>query len=72
MNPLVVASRPGHPLTAAVADGVVEPRWSVEADQQLRALGGRVTLDLVPGLGHGIDARALRHVLDHLQQSGRS
>lgn len=47
-------------------DSVVMPRWSVEADEQLRALGGAVTLDLVPGLGHGIDARALRHVLEHL------
>ncbi len=44
-------------------DGVVLPRWSVEAEQQLRALGAEVTLDLVPGLGHGIDARVMNRVL---------
>jgi phospholipase/carboxylesterase len=47
-------------------DGVVQTKWSVEAASQWRALGSSVTLDLVPGLGHGIDARALRHVVDHL------
>ncbi|MFM8865879.1 MAG: esterase [Limnohabitans sp.] len=47
-------------------DGVVQTRWSVEAASQWRALGGTVTLDLVPGLGHGIDARALRHVVEYL------
>lgn len=49
------------------SDGVVMPRWSIQADRQLRALGGEVTLDLVPGLGHGIEARALQYVLHHLQ-----
>lgn len=49
-------------------DGVVQTKWSVEAASQWRALGRRVTLDLVPGLGHGIDARALRHVVDHLSR----
>jgi phospholipase/carboxylesterase len=50
------------------SDGVVMPQWSVEADKQIRALSGRVTLDLIPGMGHGIDERALRHVVDHLPQ----
>ncbi len=49
-------------------DGVVQTKWSVEAASQWRALGSSVTLDLVPGLGHGIDARALRHVVDHLSR----
>ena len=49
-------------------DGVVMTRWSVEAEQQLRALGGAVTLDLVPGLGHGIDGRVLGLVAKHLPQ----
>lgn len=48
------------------SDGVVMPRWSIEAESQLRALGGQVSLHLVPGLGHGIDARALRHVTELL------
>lgn len=49
-------------------DGVVQTKWSVEAASQWRALGSSVTLNLVPGLGHGIDARALRHVVDHLSR----
>lgn len=39
------------------ADPVVPMQASVEAHAQLKALGADVTLDLVPGLGHGIDAR---------------
>jgi len=44
-------------------DGVILPQWSVQAQQQLGALGGGVTLDLLPGLGHGIDERALELVI---------
>lgn len=47
-------------------DGVVLAKWSTQAAAQWSSLGGDVTLDLVPGLGHGIDARALQRVLDHL------
>lgn len=47
-------------------DGVVPTRSSVEAARALQALGAEVTLDLLPGLGHGIDARALRIVLGYL------
>lgn len=50
-------------------DGVVLPQWSVQAHQQLEALGAVVTLDLLPGLGHGIDERALGHVIRHLATS---
>lgn len=49
-------------------DGVVLTKWSVEAASQWQALGNAVTLDLVPGLSHSIDARALQHVMDHLSQ----
>ncbi len=48
------------------ADGVVPTRCSVEAREQLQGLGAQVTLDLVPGLGHGIDGRAFQHVLERL------
>jgi phospholipase/carboxylesterase len=41
-------------------DGVVPSASSVEGARALQALGADVTLDLLPGLGHGIDARALR------------
>lgn len=47
-------------------DGVVPTHFSLEAAQALQALGATVTLDLLPGLGHGIDARALRLVLGYL------
>lgn len=48
------------------SDTVVLPDWSIEANEQFSAAGVEVTLNLVPGLGHGIDERALHHVLDHL------
>lgn len=51
------------------SDGVVLPRWSIEAEQQLRAQGAEVTLDLIPGLGHGIDARVMSRVLALMPQS---
>ena len=47
-------------------DTVVAPKSSVEAAHALQAVGGDVTLDLLPGLGHGIDARALRLVLGYV------
>ena len=48
-------------------DQVVPARCSVEAELELRALGGEVTLDLVPGLGHGIDARMVGLATRRLQ-----
>ena len=48
------------------ADSVVPTRCSVEAYQQLSSLQARVTLDLIPNLGHGIDAQAIGHVMDRL------
>lgn len=47
-------------------DGVVPAAHSGQAAVQLRELGAKVTIDLLPGLGHGIDARAARLVLDYL------
>lgn len=47
-------------------DGVILPQWSVQAQHQLGALGGNVTLDLLPGLGHGIDDHALQQVIRYL------
>lgn len=51
------------------ADGVVPARASVEAARALQAAGGDVTLDLLPGLGHGIDARALQLAIGYLDRS---
>lgn len=47
-------------------DGVVAPEWSIHAHQQLKTLGTNVTLDLLPGLGHGIDERALKLAVGYL------
>ncbi len=50
------------------ADGVVPTSCSVAARIELQGLSADVTLDLVPRLGHGIDARVLGHVVDRLSQ----
>jgi phospholipase/carboxylesterase len=47
-------------------DAVVPHTFSVAAAEALQALGGDATLDLLPGLGHGIDARALQLVIGYL------
>lgn len=47
-------------------DTVVPTSSSVAAAHELHALGAEVTIDLLPGLGHGIDARALQLVLRRL------
>lgn len=47
-------------------DGVVPTRSSIDGAQALQALGGDVTLDVLPGLGHGIDARALALAIGYL------
>lgn len=47
-------------------DGVVPASASVDAAQAWRALGGDATLDVLPGLGHAIDGRALRLAIAYL------
>lgn len=47
-------------------DPVIEARFSVQAAESLRALGGDASAQLVPGLGHGIDDRATTLVLQAL------
>lgn len=47
-------------------DLVIEPRFSTEAAQALRGLAADATVRFVPGLGHGIDERAARWVLESL------
>jgi phospholipase/carboxylesterase len=38
---------------------VIPATFSTEAAAQLRAFGADARADILPGLGHGIDARAL-------------
>lgn len=47
-------------------DGVVSPRYAQQAAAELKALSADVTLDLLDGLGHTIDARALQRLLGYL------
>lgn len=47
-------------------DGVVPAHWAVDAQRQLQSQGANVTLDLLPGLGHGIDAGALNLAIGYL------
>jgi phospholipase/carboxylesterase len=47
-------------------DEVVPAYWAVDAQRQLQSHGASVTLDLVPDLGHGIDARALDLAIGYL------
>ena len=48
------------------ADTVIPVRFSVEAAHAIEQRGGLATLDGVPGLGHGIDERAAKALLEHL------
>jgi phospholipase/carboxylesterase len=47
-------------------DPVIDPRFSLDAAEALRKLGAEASAQLVPGLGHGIDGRAARRVLEAL------
>lgn len=47
-------------------DGVMPAALSTDAARQWRALGGAATVDLFPGLAHGIDARVLQRVAGYL------
>lgn len=48
-------------------DGVVGAQHAQQAAAELKALGAEVTLDLLDGLGHTIDARALQLLLGYLR-----
>jgi phospholipase/carboxylesterase len=50
------------------ADPVMPVQLAVDAAARWQELGGRVTLDRFPGLGHGIDGRMLRRAVDHLNE----
>jgi len=43
-------------------DPVIDPRYSLTAAEALRTLGAPVTVELFPGLGHGLDARVAARV----------
>jgi phospholipase/carboxylesterase len=47
-------------------DDVMPPSFSTEAARALPALGADVTLDMLPGLGHAIDARAMQLAIGYV------
>ena len=51
------------------ADRVIPVHLAEDARGQLQALGGQVTLDLFPGLGHGIESRVLDAIVRHVQDT---
>lgn len=53
-------------LVHGAEDGVVLSRFAQEAAAGIEVAGGSVTLDVLPGLAHAIDARALSLLLGYL------
>jgi len=47
-------------------DPVIRPAFSLEAAPALRQLGAEVTVDVLPGLGHGIDMRVANLVVGYV------
>ncbi|RQR51285.1 esterase [Burkholderia sp. Bp9140] len=68
-----VPPRTAHQMTPKIhlihgdADHVMPVQLAVEAERNLRTLGVTVTLDLVPRMGHEIDARAIDNVIRRLE-----
>jgi phospholipase/carboxylesterase len=50
-------------------DRVMPIGLAVDAERQWRALGAPVTLDRVPGLGHGIDGRVVEAIAKRLDEA---
>jgi phospholipase/carboxylesterase len=49
------------------SDGVMPKALAVAATERLRALGAAATCDLFAGLGHGIDGRVARRIVERLE-----
>ena len=47
-------------------DPVIAAHFSAEAAEAIGRLGGSASVDLLPGLGHGVDARAAKLALGYL------
>jgi phospholipase/carboxylesterase len=78
---IAIAGRFGHPPRYAAAgvrfhiihgdaDPVIAPRDGKAAAQWIAEQGGSARLHMLAGLGHGIDARVARLVLQALQEFG--
>lgn len=52
-------------------DRVIPVSLALDAERQLRVLGAQATLDRVPGLGHGLDARVVEAIVRRLDGATR-
>ena len=66
LEPKVVPAATAINLIHGAADNVIDANHSLEAARQLKALGANVTVDIVPGMTHGIDARMLSIALSKM------
>jgi phospholipase/carboxylesterase len=64
--PAIASSGTAVHLIHGDADPVIPVENSLNAAKQLQALGTRVSLDVEPGMGHGINARMLAVALGNL------
>jgi len=64
--PTVAPAATAIHLIHGAADPVIDARHSLAAASQLKALGANVTVDIVPAMAHGIDARMLSVALEKI------
>jgi phospholipase/carboxylesterase len=50
-----------------LADSVVPPGPALDAAERLVALGGDVTADMLPGIGHELDPRLIALAIEQLR-----
>jgi phospholipase/carboxylesterase len=49
------------------SDGVMPKALAIDAAERLQVLGAAASCDLFPGLGHGIDGRVARRIVERLE-----
>ena len=66
VEPKVAPAATAIHLIHGAADTVIDANHSIEAARQLKGLGANVTVDTVPAMTHGIDARMVSLALSKL------
>jgi len=66
LEPKVAPTAIAINLIRGSADAVIDADQSIAAARQLNALGAKATVDIVPGMNHGIDARMLSIALSKI------
>ncbi len=65
--PATIAPRTALHLFHGQQDAVIPFRFSVEAGQHLRAIGSDASVDLLPSIGHEIDAEIMNRIVERLK-----